>query len=307
MNMHQMKLSMAVYLCTGIITPCACLAVPISGQGSWGSTLQGRDLDGNLATFEAYYDTTLNITWMADAKYVWTSGYQTLPPPGALNIRMTWSNANAWAASLNPYGSGITGWRLPIRDCDKGIVGPAQADNRAARLSSRCPARGPARGPAYRSRHAACSRRRAHRPHLRGSVPPRLRLEGAAWGRLELPETRAASPGARRGGHREVEDGTLAPYKKTPAEPAERSYFSMKVASCSNRWSDALGHREARRRFCASGTVAIDCRPSVRSRLLRTAGAMACIGLSTPTISGAEKSSTSFRDCGDICAMDAAR
>ena len=26
---------------------------------------------------------------------------------------MTWANANAWAAGLNPYGSGITGWRLP--------------------------------------------------------------------------------------------------------------------------------------------------------------------------------------------------
>lgn len=148
------------------------------------------------------------------------------------------------------------------------------------------------------------ARRQAHRPHLRGSVPPRLRLEGAAWGRLELSETRAASPGARRGGHREVANGTLAPYKKTPAEPAERSYFSMKVASCSNRWSDAPGHREARRRFCDSGTVATDSRPSVQSRLLRTAGAMACTGLSTLTISGAEKSSNSFRDCGDICRRD---
>lgn len=74
-------------------------AAAVSGQGDWESTLQGRDLDGNLATFEAYYDTALNITWLANANYAGTT--------------MDWSTANTWAASLNPYGSGITGWRLP--------------------------------------------------------------------------------------------------------------------------------------------------------------------------------------------------
>lgn len=48
-------------------------AVSVSGQGTWESTLQGRDLDGNLATFEAYYDTVLGITWLADANYAKTS------------------------------------------------------------------------------------------------------------------------------------------------------------------------------------------------------------------------------------------
>lgn len=41
-------------------------AIPVSGQGTWETTLQGRDLDGNAATFEAYYDTVLDITWLAD-------------------------------------------------------------------------------------------------------------------------------------------------------------------------------------------------------------------------------------------------
>ena len=81
-------------------------AAAISGQGTWEITLQGRDLDGNLATFEAYYDTELDITRLADANYARTSGYDA-------DGLMTWSTANAWAASLNPYGSGITGWRLP--------------------------------------------------------------------------------------------------------------------------------------------------------------------------------------------------
>lgn len=78
----------------------------VFGQGTWETTLQGRDLDGNLSTFEAYYDTALNITWLADANYAMTSGYDA-------DGYMDWNQANAWAASLNPYGSGITGWRLP--------------------------------------------------------------------------------------------------------------------------------------------------------------------------------------------------
>lgn len=87
--------------CAGILMVIggAVQAAPISGQGTWETTLQGRDLDGNLATFEAYYDTVLDITWLANANYAGTA--------------MDWAAANAWAASLNPYGSGITGWRLP--------------------------------------------------------------------------------------------------------------------------------------------------------------------------------------------------
>ena len=43
-------------------------AVPVTGQGTWETTLQGRDLDGDPTTYEAYYDTVLDITWLADAK-----------------------------------------------------------------------------------------------------------------------------------------------------------------------------------------------------------------------------------------------
>jgi len=71
----------------------------VSGQGTWETTLQGRDLDGDFATAEAYYDRVLNITWLADAN---NSG-----------IKMDWTTANSWAAGLDPYSSGITGWRLP--------------------------------------------------------------------------------------------------------------------------------------------------------------------------------------------------
>jgi len=45
----------------------------------------------------AVYDDDLNITWLADAD--------------ANNGRMTWLDANAWAASLTV--GGFTDWRLP--------------------------------------------------------------------------------------------------------------------------------------------------------------------------------------------------
>ena len=64
-------------------------AVPVSGQGTWETTLQGRDLDGNNLTAEAYQDTALNITWLADAD---------------INGEMDWFATNTWAGGLNING-----------------------------------------------------------------------------------------------------------------------------------------------------------------------------------------------------------
>lgn len=88
---------------------CAAACVPtvraasVRGQGTWETTLQGRDLDGNAATFEAFYDTTLGITWLADANLAQTSRYDA-------DGYMSWDVAQTWAASLNV--NGVTGWRL---------------------------------------------------------------------------------------------------------------------------------------------------------------------------------------------------
>jgi hypothetical protein len=71
------------------------LAVPISGQGTWQSTLQPRDLDGNGVT-DAFYDTTLNITWLANADLL--RGYG-------------WGSAMSFAAD---FAIGVySDWRLP--------------------------------------------------------------------------------------------------------------------------------------------------------------------------------------------------
>jgi hypothetical protein len=56
------------------------------------------------------YDTVLNVTWLQDANYAQTSGYDA---DGA----MTWSQATTWAANLSYYDSvrnvTYTDWRLP--------------------------------------------------------------------------------------------------------------------------------------------------------------------------------------------------
>ncbi|MDD5480014.1 PEP-CTERM sorting domain-containing protein [Rhodoferax sp.] len=57
------------------------------------AALQARDIGSTGAT-NAFYDTTLNVTWLDMAS-------------GAL----TWDTANAWASGLNV--GGVTGWRLP--------------------------------------------------------------------------------------------------------------------------------------------------------------------------------------------------
>lgn len=67
------------------------------------AALVGRDLDGNLATAEAYYDTVANLTWLADANYAQTSSYDA---DGLMN----WADANTWARGLTV--GGVSDWRL---------------------------------------------------------------------------------------------------------------------------------------------------------------------------------------------------
>ena len=89
-----LKTWMAAIAATLVIATSA-HAVPVSGQGTWETTLQARDLDGNGAT-DAFYDTTLNITWLRNAD---------------VNGQMDWHAANTWAAGYS-FG-GYSDWRLP--------------------------------------------------------------------------------------------------------------------------------------------------------------------------------------------------
>lgn len=81
------------------------MAGPVIGQGTWETTLQARDVNHD-GIQDAYYDTSLNVTWLADA-------FADGPPPGHLPGRpiLFLSEAETWAATLNVFG--VTGWRLP--------------------------------------------------------------------------------------------------------------------------------------------------------------------------------------------------
>lgn len=83
-------------------------AVGVAGQGSWESTLQARDIDGD-GVVDAYYDTALGLTWLADVGAAAGSAQD-----GGISSAdglMTWQQATDWAASLNVHG--VTGWQLP--------------------------------------------------------------------------------------------------------------------------------------------------------------------------------------------------
>jgi len=84
------------------------IAEPITGQGTWETTLQGRlPLTPGGTDYQAYYDTALNITWLADAGHAVTSGYDN-------DGLMTWDEAQAWVAALGAANHlGYSDWRLP--------------------------------------------------------------------------------------------------------------------------------------------------------------------------------------------------
>jgi hypothetical protein len=79
-------------------------AAGVAGQGTWETTLQARDLDGDGET-DAYYDTVLNVTWLRNAN---------------VNGIQFWDEAKAWAKSLR-HG-GYRDWRLPMM-VDTGALG----------------------------------------------------------------------------------------------------------------------------------------------------------------------------------------
>jgi hypothetical protein len=101
MNPHNIRTTL---ITSGLIA--AALA-----SGSAHAVLQGRNMDGNALTFEAYYDTVLDVTWLANAN---------------MNGAMTWAAANTWAANLSFFNpltkQTYADWRLPTTT-DTGTAG----------------------------------------------------------------------------------------------------------------------------------------------------------------------------------------
>lgn len=80
-------------------------AAGVPGQGTWETTLQPRDMNGDRVV-DAYYDTVQDISWYIDSA----------------PVILSWVEAKTWAAeTFMPFNLG--GWRLPTmadttpRDC----------------------------------------------------------------------------------------------------------------------------------------------------------------------------------------------
>lgn len=78
--------------------------------GSANAALLGRvPATPGGSDYQAYYDTGLNITWLADANYAKISGYSN---NGGLIAN--WSHAQSWIGTLNAaHHLGVSDWRLP--------------------------------------------------------------------------------------------------------------------------------------------------------------------------------------------------
>jgi hypothetical protein len=122
-----------------LLAPTVCLALglapvataaPVSGQGSWETTLQARDIGGNPVALDAagavfYYDTALDITWLRN----WNASAGSSFDNGSSTTdgRMTWSNAVAWANALTV--GAFDGWRLPMVGPSNGTFDYAFSNN----------------------------------------------------------------------------------------------------------------------------------------------------------------------------------
>lgn len=62
--------------------------------------------------YQAYYDTDLDITWLADASYGWTNNFGVATVSGFGT--MDWNTAQTWLAAMNAENFlGASNWRMP--------------------------------------------------------------------------------------------------------------------------------------------------------------------------------------------------
>jgi hypothetical protein len=108
--MKKLILKTALLACVAIAGNAQAIGVP--DQGTWETTLLGRDINGYAvpggdASAVFLYDTVLDVTWLRDAN---------------ANGLMYWPGANTWAANL--VVGAYDDWRLPTM-IDIGTAGCA--------------------------------------------------------------------------------------------------------------------------------------------------------------------------------------
>jgi hypothetical protein len=106
--MKKLILKTALLACVAIAGNAQAVGIP--DQGTWETTLLGRDINGYAvaggdASAVFLYDTVLDVTWLRDAN---------------ANGAMTWASANTWAANL--VVGAYDDWRLPTM-IDTGAAG----------------------------------------------------------------------------------------------------------------------------------------------------------------------------------------
>ncbi|MFN0184450.1 MAG: PEP-CTERM sorting domain-containing protein [Aquabacterium sp.] len=90
-----------------ILNASLAVAATLAGATNAQAALQARDLNGTPASAEAYYDTVLNITWLADANYIQTSGTDA-------DGLASFGTLSGWVNNLALGPGGIyRDWRLP--------------------------------------------------------------------------------------------------------------------------------------------------------------------------------------------------
>jgi hypothetical protein len=58
-----MKTLKSLIIALGLVALSGAAEAGISGQGTWETTLQARDINGD-GVVDAYYDTALNVVWL---------------------------------------------------------------------------------------------------------------------------------------------------------------------------------------------------------------------------------------------------
>lgn len=113
MKLHSFVSTLVTSVAVSVVCTLPAQAQSVSGQGTWETTLLGRDI--NLQAVAAtsssavyLYDTSLNVTWLRDANVNVGNGN---------NGRMDWNTATNWAVNLVTgnvlAGTTIDDWRLP--------------------------------------------------------------------------------------------------------------------------------------------------------------------------------------------------
>ncbi len=103
--MQTKVMKRAVFGAAAMPLAAAAQAAGVPGQGTWETSLKGRDMGGAAVATDSssavfLYDTTLNVTWLRDAD---------------VNGTMVWNTANTWANTLTV--GAYSGWRLAAGGC----------------------------------------------------------------------------------------------------------------------------------------------------------------------------------------------